>query len=106
MFSAYRDAFGRLSQATVNGLELLGRNMEENVDLASVQWAAYMLATVKHECANRWMPLTEFGPKDYFDQYEAGTAKGKTLVIPDWEMGFGIEGVAMYRLRVGPTMPV
>lgn len=78
-FNGYRSAYGKLSQATVNGLELLGRNMEDDADLKNLQWAAYMLATVKHECANQWMPITEKGPKQYFDQYETGTAKGKRL---------------------------
>jgi putative chitinase len=78
-FNRYRDAYGRLSQATVNGLELLGRNMEEDPDLKNLQWAAYMLATVKHECADKWMPITEFGNKQYFNKYEAGTAIGKRL---------------------------
>ena len=78
-FNAYRSAYGRLSQATVNGLELLGRNMVEDGELKSVQWAAYMLATVKHECANRWMPITEYGRRDYFDKYEAGTRLGRRL---------------------------
>jgi hypothetical protein len=26
-----------------------------------VRWAAYILATVKHECADRWLPIEEFG---------------------------------------------
>ncbi|MCB1916962.1 MAG: hypothetical protein KDG52_14755 [Rhodocyclaceae bacterium] len=78
-FNAYRSAYGRLSQATVNGLELLGRNMEDDTELSSVPWAAYMLATVKHECANRWMPITEYGRRNYFDKYEAGTRLGRRL---------------------------
>src|SRR5262245_47236420 len=78
-FTGYRDAYGKLNQDTVNGLELLGRNMEDDSDLKNVQWAAYMLATVKHECANTWMPITERGPKAYFNKYETGTALGKRL---------------------------
>jgi hypothetical protein len=78
-FNGYREAYGRLSQGTVSGIELLGRNMEEDPDLRNLQWAAYMLATVKHECADTWQPITERGPKSYFDQYETGTAKGRRL---------------------------
>lgn len=78
-FIGYRDVYGKLAQATVNGLELLGRNLEEDPDLTNLQWAAYMLATVKHECADKWMPITEFGNKDYFNKYNAGTAIGKRL---------------------------
>ncbi|NOT53986.1 MAG: hypothetical protein HOP18_05215 [Deltaproteobacteria bacterium] len=78
-FTGYREAYGKLSQATVNGLELLGRNMQDDPDLTNLQWAAYMLATVKHECADKWMPITEFGNKEYFNKYNAGTAIGKRL---------------------------
>jgi predicted chitinase len=38
-----------------------------------------MLATVKHECADKWQPVIEFGNRAYFDQYEPNTKKGKRL---------------------------
>jgi putative chitinase len=91
-FNAYRDAYGKLSQATIDGLELLGRNMEEDPDLKNVQWAAYMLATVKHECANKWTPMTEFGNKKYFNQYETGTPNGKRLGNTEPGDGFRYRG--------------
>lgn len=50
-FNGYRAAYGKLTQPVVSGIELLGRNMETDPDLKNLQWAAYMLATVKHECA-------------------------------------------------------
>jgi hypothetical protein len=78
-FNGYRAAYGKLSQGVVSGLELLGRNMESDPELKNLQWAAYMLATVKHECSDTWQPILERGPRAYFDQYEAGTAKGRTL---------------------------
>jgi hypothetical protein len=78
-FNGYRDTYGRLSQSTVAGLELLGGHMMNDPELRDVRWAAYMLATVKHECANKWLPITEFGPKSYFDKYNAGTPIGKRL---------------------------
>ena len=78
-FTGYRDAFGRLSQDTVNGLEQIGQHMEADPDLTDLRWAAYMLATVKHECGNAWHPVTEKGNKAYFDKYNAGTKLGKAL---------------------------
>lgn len=78
-FNGYRDAFGKIKQGTVTGIELLGRQMENDPEITDLRWAAYMLATVKHECANKWQPITEFGPKSYFDKYETGTAIGKRL---------------------------
>jgi predicted chitinase len=78
-FNGYRDAYGKLSQSAVAGIELLGGHMEKDTDITDLRWAAYMLATVKHECANKWLPVTEAGAKDYFDKYEAGTKKGRDL---------------------------
>ncbi|MEP7345222.1 MAG: hypothetical protein ABI877_08140 [Gemmatimonadaceae bacterium] len=91
-FNGYRDAFGKLSQDTVNGLESLGKNMEEDPALKNLQWAAYMLATVKHECANRWMPITEFGRKEYFNKYETGTPIGKRLGNTETGDGYRYRG--------------
>jgi|APDOM4702015159_1054818.scaffolds.fasta_scaffold04347_2 predicted chitinase len=78
-FNGYRAAFGKLNQGQVTGIELLGRNMETDTALTDLRWAAYMLATVKHECADTWQPIVERGPRSYFDQYETGTAKGRRL---------------------------
>ena len=78
-FNGYRSAYGKLTQGVVSGLELLGRNMEADPDLKNLQWAAYMLATVKHECADTWQPIVERGPRAYFDKYETGTSLGRRL---------------------------
>lgn len=70
-------------------LELLPHNKEGITKLLAslsadrmiddVRWAAYMLATVKHECANTWLPITEYGKASYFDKYNAHTPIGKRL---------------------------
>jgi putative chitinase len=78
-FNGYRTAYGRLTQGAVTGIELLGRNMEADPNLKSLQWAAYMLATVKHECADTWQPIVERGPRSYFEKYETGTPLGRRL---------------------------
>lgn len=78
-FNGYRNAFGRLRQDMVTGIELLGRQMEADNQIQDIRWAAYMLATVKHECADTWRPITERGRKSYFDKYETGTKIGKRL---------------------------
>jgi predicted chitinase len=38
-----------------------------------------MLATVKHECADTWMPIVERGSLDYFRRYDADTPLGHRL---------------------------
>jgi len=60
-FDSYRAKYGSLDQSQVNGLESLLTGIEQDPAVSDVRWAAYMLATVKHECANRYQPLEEFG---------------------------------------------
>jgi hypothetical protein len=78
-FTAYRTQFGALTQAQVDGLEALLSALEGDTDVSDVRWAAYMLATIKHECANTWQPVTEKGDTAYFDKYNAGTPTGQRL---------------------------
>jgi len=63
----------------VEGLDALLTSVEGDSAIDDVRWVAYMLATVKHECANRWAPITEYGSRSYFDKYEAGTSIGARL---------------------------
>jgi hypothetical protein len=58
--------------------KLLGY-LSTDPDVTDIRQAAYMLATVKHECADTWCAITERGPKSYFDKYNAGTQIGKNL---------------------------
>jgi hypothetical protein len=60
-FDAYRKKYGGLTQTQVNGLDSLLTGIEQDSAVSDVRWAAYMLATVKHECADRYTPLEEFG---------------------------------------------
>lgn len=43
------------------------------------RWVAYGLATAKHETAHTFEPITERGPRDYFDRYEPHTRIGQRL---------------------------
>ena len=50
-----------LTDSSTSGLINLVTLLAEDPDVTDIRWAAYMLATVKHECANSWMPIEEFG---------------------------------------------
>ncbi|WP_374265756.1 hypothetical protein [Zoogloea sp.] len=76
---SYRTAYGKLSQGQVDGLNSLLAALEDAAAVTDLRAAAYMLATVKHECADTWPPVVERGPRSYFNQYDAGTALGKRL---------------------------
>jgi len=74
-FDAYRLKFGSLKQSQVDGINQLlsfGAGFDK-------RYFAYMMATVKHECADTWKPITEYGSKDYFNKYDADTRLGQRL---------------------------
>lgn len=77
-FDGYRSVFGPLrSQSQVEGLETLLGLMEAD-PWPDVRDEAYFLATVKHECADTWQPITERGSRAYFDRYEGRKDLGNT----------------------------
>lgn len=49
------------SQEAEFGLKDILTRMTQDVDLVDLRHAAYMLATVRHECAGRYVPIEEFG---------------------------------------------
>lgn len=60
-FGSYREEYGSLIQSQVSGIENLLNCIERDLDVNDVRWAAYIMATVKHECADQWQPIEEFG---------------------------------------------
>lgn len=65
-FEKYRDQYGSQTQSQITGLETIINAFEAEPLLDNYKHLAYMLATVKHECADTWQPITERGPYQYF----------------------------------------
>ncbi|HEX6370566.1 MAG TPA: SH3 domain-containing protein [Longimicrobium sp.] len=60
-FAAYEAAFGPITKPERKaGLDKLLGAAEADSHITDIRWLAYMLATVKHECADRWLPIEEF----------------------------------------------
>lgn len=78
-FDAYRQAWGPLMQTQIMGLGLLLNALELDATVVDIRHVAYMLATVKHECADTWQPIVERGSPGYFAMYEPGTRRGDAL---------------------------
>jgi putative chitinase len=78
-FDGIRSAFGPLNQGQVDGLNVLLGLVQADADATDVRYVAYELATIKHECANTYQPITELGSRSYFDKYDAGTPIGQNL---------------------------
>lgn len=97
-FDEYEKIYGALTPNQADGLRNLLWFIEADAEIQSpvlshpevlraevleaskeLGWAAYMLATVKHECADTWQPIVERGSADYFNKYNAGTPIGQRL---------------------------
>lgn len=77
-FGSYRKAFGPLrQQSQVDGIETLLGLMEAD-PWPDIRDAAYFLATVKHECADKWQPIAERGSPSYFNRYDGRADLGNT----------------------------
>lgn len=68
-----------LTQSQVNGLERLLNVWEQYYASDPIEFLAYNLATSYHETGKSMQPITERGPRAYFDKYEPGTKLGKQL---------------------------
>lgn len=67
-----------LDQKQVNGLEFLISAFENDARWITPQQIAYALATVFHETAGTFQPITEYGKKSYFDKYDGRKTLGNT----------------------------
>lgn len=70
--------YGNLTENKIGGLKNLLISLQ-NDKKSTIQTMSYMLATVKHECADTWRPITEYGSIEYFKKYEYTTKIGKYL---------------------------
>lgn len=52
--------FGKLNQNQVSSIDYI-LNHFDFLKIKDLRWLAYMLATVKHETANTYLPIEEFG---------------------------------------------
>lgn len=78
-FNNYKGVYGKINQVQVSGLDNLLGYIELDPEITDLRQAAYMLATVKHECADKFQPITEMGGRAYFNKYEPGTKIGRGL---------------------------
>lgn len=57
----YSNEYGALKESQREGIIFLLEKLMEDEGVTDIRHAAYMLATVKHECAGAWQPIAEFG---------------------------------------------
>ena len=97
--------FGMLGAAQRAGLARLIEYINEDQKIWDVGWCAYMLATVKHECKNKWEPIGEPGSvawHPYGERPEPYTdTQGKSYANRYYGRGYiPLVGLSFY-LRLG-----
>jgi putative chitinase len=74
-FESFRELFNpsKITQQQVDGIEALLNFIENDSELRDLRHIAYLLATIKHECADTWKPIKEFATgEDYEGRLDLG----------------------------------
>jgi hypothetical protein len=77
-YNAYRTAFGDLDYQASAGLDQLLGFLENDPDMRDIRLRAYVLATVKYETSDRFVPTTKDDPQGY-QRFEPGTPLGNQV---------------------------
>lgn len=88
-FNRYRKHFGRLKQAQVDGIEAVLNYWDADDSLTDNRHLAYILATDKHETANTFQAIEEYGkgkgrPYGKIDKRTGHAYYGRGLVQLTW----------------------
>lgn len=89
--AAYAAAYGHIDPVKQHNIERLLSAIEADAAVTDVRWAAYMLATVKHECADRWQPVEEYGRgagRPYGEPVTVVSADGQSHVNTYYGRGY------------------
>jgi len=89
-FQKYRSYFGAINQSQADGLNFLLDKLDasEYFNLASEY--AYILATIKHECADKWQPVTEMGSHAYLTGKSYYPYIGRGYVQITWRANYAL----------------
>ena len=88
-FEAVRDSLfdGQLEQVHVDGQNLV-LAVWEYQRTEDIRHLAYMCATIHHECATRWWPITEYGSQSYLQGKDYYPYIGRGWVMLTWKENY------------------
>jgi putative chitinase len=87
----YKQEFGSLKQLQVDGINTILEEWDNNTDMFNINWLAYMLATVKHETANTFQPIKEYGKgkgRKYGKNINGHIYYGRGFVQLTWDFNY------------------
>lgn len=93
IFDGLRSWRGVVLPQQVQGLNFLFDCIEQDEHMTRLDWISYALATTMHETAYTFLPVHEYGGRNYFIQrYGGQTRKGKELGNDTPEEGYFYAG--------------
>ena len=87
-FDCYKASFGSLSQSQVDNINFLLDKFDESEIIMRLSEYAYILATIKHECAETYAPITEMGSQHYLQSKSYYPFIGRGYVQLTWRNNY------------------
>lgn len=87
----YKQEFGSLRQNQIDGINSILDEWDKNVDMSNINWLAYILATVKHETAETFQPIKEYGKgkgRKYAKVINGNIYYGRGFVQLTWDFNY------------------
>ncbi len=83
----YQTATHVLEGSALVGLRIFLGFIQNDLEMTDKRWISYVLATTRHECAGKWLPIEEFGKgvgKDYGWPINGKSYYGRGYVQLTW----------------------
>ena len=87
-YEKYKTYFGKLKVSQVEGLKFLLDKLDESAVFNLASEYAYILSTIKHECAERYKPITEMGGQAYLRSKKYYPFIGRGYVQLTWKANY------------------
>jgi predicted chitinase len=93
-FQGYKEKFGSLNQSQVDNLNFLLDKLDDSF-IDDLRHYAYILATIKHETAETYKPITEYGSRAYLRRKKYYPYIGRGFVQLTWDWNYDKFGNAL-----------
>ena len=87
-YDGYRAEFGSLSETKYNAIEFLLTKLDQSGVFNLASEYAYILATIKHETAETFLPITEYGSQSYLRGKKYYPYIGRGYVQLTWQWNY------------------
>ncbi len=84
-YAGYKLHFGSLKQSQVDGINFLLDKLDESSVFNLASEYAYIFSTIKHECAEKYKPVTEYGSPAYLKSKKYYPYIGRGYVQLTWK---------------------